>query len=158
MQDKIEDKAKVKINPLKFFVILLVLSYILGLFFNVNILFYSSVNFIGFFFVLGSVFIFILSVKMFFLHKENLPPSTPTFKIIKTGIYSYSRNPIYLSFVCFQLGMFLLFENIYYLISSLILFLWLNLRVIVAEEDYLEKKFNDEYYRYKNNVHRWFFF
>ena len=77
-------------------------------------------------------------------------------QIIKTGIYSYTRNPIYLAFVLFQIGMFLVFVNIYYLFSSLVLIVWLNFHVIKAEERYLEKKFNDEYLRYKNNVPRWF--
>ena len=156
MIEKIEDNANVNYNPLKAFVILLVCSYILGLVFEVKLSFPAFVNFIGLLFLIISVFIFIISVRMFFAHKETLPPSTSTNKIIKTGIYSYSRNPIYLAFVCFQIGMFLVFVNIYYLISSLVLFIWLNSHVINSEERYLENKFDNEYLRYKNNVPRWF--
>ena len=155
MIEKIEDNANVNFNPLKAFVILLIFSYILGVAFEINLSFPAFVNFIGLLFLLKSVFIFIISIRIFFAHKEKLPPSTSTNKIIKTGIYSYTRNPIYLAFVFFQIGMFLVFVNIYYFFSSLVLIIWLNFHVIKAEERYLEKKFNDEYLRYKNNVPRW---
>ena len=82
----------------------------------------------------------------------------PTIKIIKTGIYSYSRNPIYVSFIGFQISMFLIFENVLYLVSSIMLFFWIHYFVIIPEEKYLEKKFGEEYKRYKINVSRWLFF
>ena len=94
----------------------------------------------------------------FFAYDENPLPHTDTEKIIKTGIYSYSRNPIYLSFVLFHFAMFLTFENIMYFLCSIGLFFWLNNFVILEEEKYLKNKFNDEFDRYCKSVKKWMFF
>ena len=85
-------------------------------------------------------------------------PINQTNKIIKTGIFAYSRNPIYLCFVLFHFGMFLTFENIMYFLCSIGLFFWLNNFVIYEEEKYLKDKFGDEFERYCNSVKRWIFF
>ena len=79
-------------------------------------------------------------------------------KLIKTGIFAYSRNPIYIAFVLFHLSMFLTFENVMYFLSSIGLAYWINNYVIKPEEEYLLKKFDDEYIRYKNAVSRWIFY
>ena len=140
-----KDKAEVKLNPLMIFVISLTLCFFIGELISKEIYMPLLINLFGVFTLFMFIFIFIISIRMFFIHKEKLPPSTPTIKIIKTGIYSYSRNPIYVSFIGFQISMFLIFENVLYL-------------VIIPEEKYLEKKFGEEYKRYKINVSRWLFF
>ena len=76
----------------------------------------------------------------------------------ETGIYAYTRNPIYLAFVGFNLSMFLVFENVMYFISSIGLSLWLHHWVIKVEEEYLLDKFSDEFTHYKSSVKRWLFF
>ena len=116
---------------------------------------HSNINISGFFVMSLCLLLFVSCVKAFIHHNESLPPSSPTYKIIKTGIYSYTRNPIYICFVSFQLGMFLLFENAVYLFSSISLFCWIHFQVVLKEEEYLEKKFTDSYLRYKANVPRW---
>ena len=54
--------------------------------------------------------------------------------------------------------MFLVFENVMYFLSCVGLAIWLHLYVIKSEEDFLSRKFSDEYERYKNAVNRWIFF
>tara|TARA_Y100000590_G_C15695921_1_gene1005098 strand:+ start:1721 stop:2185 length:465 start_codon:yes stop_codon:yes gene_type:complete len=153
-----KDKAEVKLNPLMIFVISLTLCFFIGELISKEIYMPLLINLFGVFTLFMFIFIFIISIRMFFIHKEKLPPSTPTIKIIKTGIYSYSRNPIYVSFIGFQISMFLIFENVLYLVSSIMLFFWIHYFVIIPEEKYLEKKFGEEYKRYKINVSRWLFF
>ena len=58
----------------------------------------------------------------------------------------------------FYLSMFLVFENVMYFLSSVGLAIWLHNYVIKSEEDFLLKKFSDEYERYKDAVNRWIFF
>ena len=150
-----KDNAKVKFNPLKVFVFSLTISFLMGDFLKLYLPISYIINLFGLIIMLISIYVFYYCVKLFISYGETLPPSTPTYKIIKTGIYSYSRNPIYLAFVCFQLGMFLLFENIMYFFSSMSLFIWIHFKVIKPEEKYLEKKFDILYIRYKENVPRW---
>ena len=92
------------------------------------------------------------------LYKENPKPQTHTKRIIKTGIFAYCRNPMYMAFILFHLSMFLIFENVAYFLSSLGLFFWINNFVIPKEEKYLIETFGDEYDRYLIAVKKWMFF
>tara|TARA_Y100000768_G_scaffold241765_1_gene183200 strand:+ start:356 stop:817 length:462 start_codon:yes stop_codon:yes gene_type:complete len=148
---------KVKGNPLYISVYLLIISYIVGEFIFPKYPMLYLLNFLGLFLIIISPIIFFSSRNAFYAHEENLLPQTDTDKIIKSGIYAYSRNPIYLSFVLFHLGMFLTFENTVYFLCSIGLFFWLNNFVIEEEEKFLKNKFNDEYTRYCDSVKKWFF-
>ncbi len=148
----------VKGNPLYISVYLLIISYIFGEFILPKYPIIYIFNLLGIFFIIISTIIFFSSRNAFYAHDENPLPPSDTDKIIKTGIYAYSRNPIYLSFVLFHLGMFLAFENIMYFLCSISLFFWLNNFVIEEEEKYLKNKFKDEYIRYCNSVKKWIFF
>ena len=148
----------VKGNPLYVSVYLLILSYLIGEFVLPKYPMLYIFNFLGLFLIIVSPIIFFSSRNAFYAHNENLLPQTDTDTIIKTGIYAYSRNPIYLSFVLFHLGMFLTFENIMYFLSSIGLFFWLNNYVIKEEEDFLKDKFKEDYIRYCKSVKKWIFF
>jgi len=148
----------VKGNPLYVSVYLLILSYLIGEFVLPKYPMLYIFNFLGLFLIIVSPIIFFSSRNAFYAHNENLLPQTDTDTIIKTGIYAYSRNPIYLSFVLFHLGMFLTFENTMYFLSSIGLFFWLNNYVIKEEEDFLKDKFKEDFTRYCKSVKKWIFF
>ena len=137
----------VKGNPLYISVYLLILSYLIGEFILPKYPMIYIFNFLGLFLIVISPIIFFSSRNAFYAHNENLLPQTDTDTIIKTGIYAYSRNPIYLSFILFHFSMFLIFENIMYFLCSIGLFFWLNNIVIEQEEKYLKNKFKQEYER-----------
>ncbi len=148
----------VKGNPLHISVYLLILSYIIGEFILPKYPMIYIFNFLGLFLIIISPIIFFSSRNAFYAYNENPLPVSDTERIIKTGIFAYSRNPIYLSFVLFHFGMFLLFENTMNFLCSLGLFFWLNNFVIVEEEKFLKSKFNDEYLRYCESVKKWILF
>ena len=149
---------EVKGNPLYISVYLLIMSYIIGEFVLPKYPLLYILNLLGVFIIILAPIIFFSSRNAFYAHEENPLPTSDTIKIIKTGIYAYSRNPIYLSFVLFHLGMFLTFENIMYFLCSIGLFFWLNNYVIEEEEKYLKNKFESEYLRYCESVKKWLFF
>ena len=148
----------VKGNPLYISVYLLIASYIIGEFFIPKYSLIYIFNLFGVFIIILTPIVFFSSRNAFYAHEEQLLPQTETNKIIKTGIYAYSRNPIYLCFVLFHFGMFLTFENIMYFLCSLGLFFWINNFVIYEEEKYLKNKFGEEFERYCASVKRWIFF
>ena len=148
----------IKGNPLKISISLLIISYILGEFIFPKyhlIYFFQLIGVLGLIFSVG---IFISGFRLFKSYEEDPLPTTPTNRIIKTGIFAYTRNPIYLAFVLFLLSMFLVFENVMYFLSALGLAIWLHHWVIKSEEEYLQQQFKDDYDRYKNAVNRWLFF
>jgi len=148
----------VKGNPLRVVVILLVFSYVLGEFILPKFPILYLLKLIGILGLIFSVGIFIAGFNIFKSYDENPVPTSTTNRIIKTGIFAYTRNPIYLSFIAFYLSMFLVFENVMYFLSSVGLAIWLHHYVIKLEENFLLKKFSDEYEKYKDAVSRWIFF
>ena len=149
---------KVKGNPLYISVYLLIFSYVFGEFIlpKYNLLY--LINLLGLLGIIISTVFFFSAFNLFKSYNENPRPKTESNRLIKTGIFAYSRNPIYLAFVLFHLSMFLTFENVLYFLSSLVLFFWINNFVIPAEEIYLKNKFGDEFDRYSLAVKRWLFF
>ena len=149
---------KVKGNPLRLSVYLLVASYIVGEFILPKYLLIYPINLIGMIGLMISLIFFFSGFNIFQSYKENPVPTSTSNRLIKTGIFAYTRNPIYVSFVLFHFSMFLVFENVMYFLTSIGLAVWIHNYVIKPEEDYLLEVFSDEYNRYKDSVSRWVFF
>ena len=148
----------IKGNPLKIFVLLLVISYVVGEFFIPKYALFTLLNLTGIIGLILSLALFFSSLNLFNSYKENPTPQSDTRKIIKTGIFAYCRNPMYLAFIFFHLSMFFTFENVVYFLSAIGLFVWINTYVIPVEENFLKEKFGDEYDRYLESVKKWLIF
>ena len=148
----------VKGNPLRLSVYLLVASYAVGEFIFPKYLLIYPINLMGIIGLMITIFFFFSGFNIFKSYKENPVPTSTSNRLIKTGIFAYTRNPIYVSFVLFHLSMFLVFENVMYFLTSIGLAVWIHNYVIKPEEDYLLEIFSDEYNRYKDAVSRWVFF
>ena len=72
-----------------------------------------------------------------------------------TGIYNYSRNPMYASFIFLNLATFLYLPSLL-LLLIMIYGMVVHHFIILAEEKYLEDKFGVAYQNYKLNVRRYF--
>ncbi len=75
-------------------------------------------------------------------------------KIIKTGPFSFSRNPIYLGFILIILGAFLVLRSYTILLIPFVISYFY--KVILKEEKILTKHFGKEYLEYKSKVGRFF--
>ena len=152
------DGPNVKGNPLRIAVGVLVVSYIVGEFLIPKYPTIYFIKLIGILGLIGSLGIFFSGFNIFKTYDENPVPTSSTNKIIKTGIFAYTRNPIYLSFIIFLLSMFFVFENVMYFLSAVAMAVWLHNYVIKEEEKFLIDKFPDEFDRYMATVKRWIFF
>lgn len=91
-------------------------------------------------------------------HKKagsNVEPWKPTTTIIDTGLYAYSRNPIYVGMAVSYLGFTIASWSLGALLLLPLCLLVIRHFVIAREEAYLEDKFGDEYLIYKSRVRRW---
>jgi protein-S-isoprenylcysteine O-methyltransferase Ste14 len=79
----------------------------------------------------------------------------PTTAVVTTGIYAYTRNPIYLGLMLMYLGIGSLRNSRWHWLLALPTAVVLQVGVIAREEGYLERKFGAEYLEYKNRVRRW---
>lgn len=75
--------------------------------------------------------------------------------LIRTGIYKYSRNPGFVGFDLFFIGMALLFSNLLNVIFCCMLLFLLHLQIL-EEEEYLFKAFGKEYSDYQKKTRRYF--
>jgi protein-S-isoprenylcysteine O-methyltransferase Ste14 len=75
-------------------------------------------------------------------------------KLITTGVFAFSRNPIYTAFAFVLIGQFLIFPN-WLLLVYLLGGIWLFNRQVIREEDYLKKHYGKEYLEYCKQVRRY---
>ena len=99
--------------------------------------------------------LFISAVRTFRSAGTPVPGSQPTTTIVKVGPYRFSRNPIYLAFSLFQIGIALVVNDAWILITLLLSVSMMSFVVIPREERYLEARFGEEYRSYKASVRRW---
>lgn len=89
--------------------------------------------------------------------KTTINPMRPerASTLITSGIYRYSRNPIYLADALLMTALAIWLGNIYNCLI-LLLFLWSMQRFqIAAEEHALTQLFGERYTTYCSNVRRW---
>lgn len=91
-------------------------------------------------------------------HKKagsNVEPWKPTTTIITTGVYAYSRNPIYLGMALAHGGLALCGGSMAAFATLVLSVVVTQVYVIAREERYLEAKFGAPYTEYKKRVRRW---
>lgn len=79
-----------------------------------------------------------------------------TTRLVTTGVFSISRNPLYLGGVCVLIGIALALHLPWALLLLLPSLVAAHYILMVPEERYLARKFGAEYSRYADSVHRWF--
>ncbi len=108
-------------------------------------------------FISAGLLVMFHSAMLFSSEKTTINPMKPetTSALVTTGLYSYSRNPIYLADLLILIGWGLFLGNLF----SLALIVWfinyMNKFQIEPEEQALEKLFGEQYLTYKNRVRRW---
>ena len=75
--------------------------------------------------------------------------------VVSSGLYAYSRNPMYLAMLIAVLGFAIWLENIVNIVWVLCFFAYITRFQIVPEERILAEKFGTPYQEYKANVRRW---
>lgn len=103
---------------------------------------------------LAGLMVFLLSVVAFGRSfRVGIDTSQPG-KLATTGVFAFSRNPMYVAFILILLGQFLIFSNpilLVYMVAAV----WLIHRQVLREEDYLRKHYGQEYSEYCGRVRRY---
>ena len=87
--------------------------------------------------------------------KGTLAPWDPTYELVKSGPYAYTRNPMITGVACVILGGSVLFESTS-ILSYCVLFIVMNtLWFRFYEEPNLIERFGDEYIGYREQVPMW---
>jgi len=103
----------------------------------------------------GGVVLMILAVTEMRKHRTTVIPHMQADRLVTSGIFKRTRNPIYLGDALVLLGVILLADEPLAL-PLLPLFVWLiERRFILTEEDRLRRAFRQEFYRYTQKTRRW---
>ena len=123
-------------------------SYILLLLSGIFIPFEINFNFyIGIVLYICGLVIFIMAIFYFSINEIDLP--------VSSGIYKYSRHPVYLGFFIMWLGVAVATFHILILILILILG-FLSYQIALGEEKQCLKLYGNDYVEYKSKVYLFF--
>jgi protein-S-isoprenylcysteine O-methyltransferase Ste14 len=87
--------------------------------------------------------------------KGTPAPTAPTTELVQSGLYRYSRNPLYVGALLIVLGYPLWFQSlalVFYWFAALLFF---HIVIVVYEEPSLERRFGDAWTAYRRRVPRW---
>ena len=94
--------------------------------------------------------ILLVAIKDLGRNLSPFPRPINNSNLVTTGIYRFTRHPMYYSLICISFGVFITKLSIYYLFLSISLGLIIKFK-IALEEQYLNNIFKN-YYLYKNEV------
>ena len=157
MMENKNDNPGVYIPPPLFYVVAFFAALLLQKLVPLNKQFFytTTSKIIGSAIILISLFFNFPALRQFFKTKNTLVTIKPANSLQTTGIYSISRNPMYVSLLLLYVGLSFIIGNWWHLILLPLLFLIVQEYIIKREEKYLDRRFGEQYFDYKTKVRRW---
>ena len=107
--------------------------------------------------VVGSALL-LWCVRAFYVSgKGTLAPWAAPHRLVVTGLYRFTRNPMYVAVSLLLLGWAAAFWSAWLLAYALAAMIGFHLRVVLGEEPWLERLHGEPYKRYCARVPRWLF-
>ena len=110
---------------------------------------------LGLFLTLVGFTVGLLGVREMRRAGTNVDPYKPANAVVTEGPYRFTRNPMYLGFTLMYLGISALANALPPILLLPAVQQLMRRGVIEREERYLERKFGNEYLRFKGRVRRW---
>ena len=111
--------------------------------------------FVGISLILIGVALITAGIRTFGRAGTPVPTIEPTRALVTTGVYRWTRNPIYLGMLLEYAGIGMAARSTWMLILALPLAITIRYGVVAREEAYLERRFDGAYREYKSRVRRW---
>jgi len=149
-----DDQENIMILLMGLVLIILIIVIPIGIIFFVLPWYLSFINYYGtilgvIFVILGIILNSIAIMNLGYKYSDNNTGNSE--KLITTGIYAYTRNPMYLGQGIIIVGSFIIFPFTIFLIP-LFLFIFALYSRAKTEEKELQEKFGMEYTKYSANV------
>jgi len=107
--------------------------------------------------VLGTILLLWCVREFYVAGRGTVAPWAPPQNLVVTGLYRYSRNPIYIAVGLILCGWALVFRSRALTVYALIVMLAFHLRVVFGEEPWLARTHGEQWAQYKAKVPRWLF-
>ena len=157
MGNEPNDNAGIRIPPPLFFLACLGIGLLLEYLTPIHLVSVSIFPrvIIGGTFILVSIYFALGGFVVLINNKTPFDTAKSTIKIVQEGPYRISRNPLYLSLLLLLFGISVLIVSFWLLFTLPILYILFLIKAVKPEEDYLSKKFGEEYIAYSSKVRRW---
>jgi len=103
----------------------------------------------------GGVLLMLLAAAEMRRQRTTIVPHRDAGRLVQSGIFSRTRNPIYLGDVMILAGMILSWDAVLSLPLVPILLWVLERRFVIPEENRLRRKFRADFARYCDKTRRW---
>lgn len=142
--------------PLVMVLVALMMWACLKVFPALTLIWFQSTGIACFFALLGLV-ISVISMVAFKNARTTMDPKHPASaaQLISTGIYRYSRNPMYLGVWLMLVGWSFYLGNVVSILGLVIFMAYITRFQIMPEERLLSQKFGATFDSYKHKVRRW---
>jgi protein-S-isoprenylcysteine O-methyltransferase Ste14 len=150
-----QDKAGVLIFPPLMYLLALATGILISYFFPHHFIDFSIALPFGIIITILGITSLILAASLFRKNKNPVNPSGSTQLIICSGIYKYTRNPMYLGLTIIFIGLSIISNAWFSFIILFPLLIVCQKGIIEREERYLTRKFGNEYLEYQSKVRRW---
>ncbi|MBU3916335.1 isoprenylcysteine carboxylmethyltransferase family protein [bacterium] len=157
MENDLKDSAGIRIPPPLYFFACLGFGLILEYFFPIH---WLSISLMpraigGCAFTLISLYFAVSGFIALIKNKTPFDTAKSTVKIVISGAYRFSRNPLYLSLLLLLFGIALFMLSLWLFLTVPVLFILFLFKAVKPEENYLSQKFGKEYLGYSAKVRRW---
>jgi protein-S-isoprenylcysteine O-methyltransferase Ste14 len=106
--------------------------------------------------VAAALAVLFFSMGQFFFAGTQLLPNAPVNnKLVTTGVYAFTRNPMYLAMTLLSLGVAVWVGQPLMYLSPLLMYLIADLAFIPFEEAKMRRQFGDQFDAYCKRVRRW---
>ena len=106
-------------------------------------------------FLIGFVIMLWCIISFAVKGRGTLSPVDPTKKLLISGLYYFSRNPMYVGVILILIGEAIFFQSANLWVYLFFVFVGFNIFVIHIEEPRFRKDFGEEYKLYCQKVRRW---
>ena len=155
MPNKLTDHSGVVVPPPVFYLVFFALGVGLQRYLPLPSVPASSGRLVGVLLALVGLALVAWSFIRFWSAGTSVVPVRPTTAFVVDGPYRFTRNPIYMGTLLLYAGLAFNSRLLWPLLLIPVLIWSVNVWVIRREEQYLERKFGDEYRRYHARVRRW---
>lgn len=148
-------KLFIKIPPPITAILLIIVAHLITLVFpEMKVVFFKSLLLAALFMLVG-IGIIAWSFILFQIKRTTLNPNKKPQKMIISGPYRLSRNPMYLGLLLLLLGYALWRGEIIFLIPPVVFFFLMDKVVIPFEEKLVKEGMGDKYENYLKTVRKW---
>ncbi len=105
--------------------------------------------------VAGGFALAIWAANLFHGADTNIDPRKPAEKIVTSGPYRFTRNPMYVGLLSVHFGVGLALSLDWTLVVTVVLWAFLHWGVVLREESYLTDKFGADYEELLSQTRRW---